>query len=302
MTPQTADALNSEFAIPGVLRAESGPGGLTVLRVTNALAEATVALHGAHVLSYTPAGATDLLWLSRMSHFAPGQPIRGGIPICWPWFGAHPSESGFPNHGFARLLPWTLLAAEGEPDGPTHLVLELRDSDATRAWWPAAFSLTLALTVGAELRLELMMLNAGRSPVSITAALHTYFHVGDIGSTRVIGLDGCPYLDTVGGANRRHTQSGDVTFTREVDRIYQDASPAVTIEAPALNRRIHVAKAGSRSTVVWNPWIAKAARMPDFGDDEYRDMLCVETANARDDRVTLAPGASHVTAQILTLR
>ena len=301
MSAATLDDLNTAYGIAGKLIFESGPGGLTVARVVAPDGTATVALHGAHVLSYAPAGSDDLLWLSAASVFAAGEPIRGGIPVCWPWFGGHPSDADKPAHGFARRRDWTVLGATVLPRGDVRLRLQLASDEATRAQWAHDFLLELRVTVGRELHVELAMTNTDSETWTITAALHSYFAVGDAASVRVTGLDGCRYIDTVDGANSEHVQSGDVTVAGEVDRVYVDTRATCEIHQPALGRTVRVAKRGSRSTVVWNPWIAKSARMPDFGDDEYPEMICVETTNALGDTVHVPPGATHTTEAIISL-
>ncbi len=292
--------LNDEFGMDRALTFEDGPGGLILAHITSKQANATVALHGAHVLSYTPAGHEDLLWLSRDSIFAPGEPIRGGIPICWPWFGAHPEHSSLPAHGFARRRQWEVESTSELDDGAIQIRLALRDDEESRQIWPHPFELTAQVTVGAKLRLELTMHNPGPDAYTITAALHSYFCVRNIADVVIHGLDGCTYIDTVGGANSRHKQNGAITINEEVDRIYLDTTADVLIDTPSRHRRLRVAKEGSLSTVVWNPWIAKAVRMPDFGNDEYGSMVCVESANNANDVVKLAPGASHTTTTIIS--
>jgi len=282
--------LNERYGLPGHLGFEPGPGGLPVATIENADAAASVCLAGGHVLSFRPHGAEPVLWLSRHSRFESGRPIRGGIPVCWPWFAAHPEDPAKPFHGFARLAHWSVLGTEALDGGNTRLRLGLTDDEATRRLWPHAFELEMAVTVGRDLHVALTARNPGPEPFTCTGALHTYFRVGEVARIAVHGLNGCRYREagTDGGV-----QQGPVTFDREVDRLYLDTDAACTIEDPVLARRIRVAKAGSRSTVVWNPWIDKARRMPDFGDDEYTGMVCVETANAGTDAVTIPPGGAH---------
>ena len=288
-----SDALNERFAQPGQLRFAPGPGGLTVAEIANAAGSARIALHGAHLLAFQPRGARPLLWLSGKSWFAPGKPIRGGMPLCWPWFGAHPSDPALPAHGFARLSPWQVLATQTLSDSLTRLRLGLRDTDASRRQWDHAFEAIVEVTVGAELELALIMRNPGTAPYTITAALHTYFAVSDVTQVRVLGFAGCPSLDTVGGARTPGVQDGPVTVQAETDVIFTACPGEAQIEDPAWERRIRIRKAGSLSAVVWNPWTAKAKRMPDFGDDEYPGMICVETTNAPGDARTVPPGGEH---------
>jgi glucose-6-phosphate 1-epimerase len=292
--------LNRSFGIPGVVDFVPGPGGLASARIRNAFAEAAVALHGGHVISYTPHGQADLLWLSQHSHFADGKPIRGGIPVCWPWFGAHPEDPRLPAHGFARLETWDVTAASILDDGATQLSLTLPARPGQAELWPHRFSLKIVVTVSQQLAVELIAVNIGDAPFTCTAALHSYFRVGDIATATVTGLEGTGYLDTVDGKNVPGTQEGPIGFTAETDRIYQDTAAPCLIHDPALGRTIRVAKEGSRTTVVWNPWVAKSARMPDFGDKEYHGMLCVEAANARNDAITLAPGQSHALRTVIS--
>jgi len=226
-------------------------------------------------------------------------PIRGGIPVCWPWFGAHPDRDDLPIHGFARISDWSVESADSVEAG-TRVVLSLADSDATRALWPHRFTLTLAITVGEALTLELETVNKGDEPFSFTQALHSYFTVGCIHDTTVRGLEGARYLDTVGEVVEK-VQDGVIRFTEETDRDYFDTTAECIIDDPVLGREIHVAKTGSNSTVVWNPWTEKSKRMSDFPDDGFPGMLCVETTNAtKFDTVVVEPGGSHAISTRIT--
>jgi glucose-6-phosphate 1-epimerase len=296
MVTTEIDRLNEQFGCGQELIFREGPGGLTVAEIANVHATATIALHGGHVLAYQPTGRKPVLWLSRCSSFEPGKAIRGGIPVCWPWFGAHPQDSAKPSHGFARLRAWEVTRACSADDGATEIDLQLADSDVTRALWSYAFGLKLRVRIGPELRVELVAQNSDTSDVRCTAALHSYFSVGDIAEIAIHGLDGCDYIDTLPRPPAHCTQAGAVRFAGETDYVYQRTSADCIIDDPVLGRRIRIRKRGSRSTVVWNPWAAKAERMPDFGDDEYPGMVCVETANVREDAVTIAPGGEHVLA------
>lgn len=284
-------SLNARFGITGQLSFKEGPGGLAVAEITNEQATATIALQGAHVMTWAPRGAQPVIWLSRAAKFAPGKSIRGGVPICWPWFGPHASDAKLPGHGYARTVPWEVTAADARRDA-TRLTLRLVESDATRAQWPHATPVEMHLTVGAALECELVTRNASQEPVTIGDALHTYFEVSDIRQVTIDGLDGCPYLDKVEGGQRKQ-QSGPVVISAETDRIYLESSADCVIRDPRWQRAIRVEKRGSRSTVVWNPWTEKAAKMGDFGEDGYLGMVCVESANAADDVVVVSPGGEH---------
>ncbi len=269
-------------------RAEMVPG-YPILVIEHPCATARVALQGAHLLEWTPAGQAPVLYLSPTAIYAPGKPIRGGVPVCWPWFGAA-ADPRLPAHGFARLHPWELASEAEHPTGVT-LRFRLTSSPATLALWPHAFQLELTMEIGAELRLTLTTTNLDPAPVIISEALHTYLTVGDSSQISISGLDDCAYLDTVGARTQR-TQSGDLTIHQEVDRLYHSAHPVVLVD-PALQRRLTVQNIGSGTTVVWNPWIAKSLTLSDLPPTAYTGFVCIETARAGSDCVTLAPGATH---------
>jgi glucose-6-phosphate 1-epimerase len=264
-----------------------GRGGLPRITIENEACSAEIYLHGAHVTRWRPHGGRDVLWMSERAVFAAGAPIRGGVPLCWPWFGPHPANPHARAHGFARTRAWTLESIDATRL-ETRVRLSLSSDDESRALWPHDFALTLEARFGAALDIALTTRNTGDAPFTITEALHTYLAVDDVGRAVVTGLDGAPFADKVhGGA---HVQRGPLLFTAETDRVYEHSGDCELHDGA---RRVIVAKSGSRSTVVWNPWIEKAARMSDFGDDEWTGMLCIEAANTLDAAVTVAPGEAH---------
>ena len=285
--------LNSRFALPGFLAFEEGPGGLTVAKVSSAQGEAMISLSGGHAMTWNPAGEKPVLWLSAYAKFAPNKSIRGGMPVCWPWFGPHATETGFPGHGFARTVPWNVIASEATADGVVKLTLELEQSDATRVQWPHASSVQSVISVGRELGYELTTRNLGTEAFVLGEALHTYFAVSDIRQTPIGGLEGCTYLDKVDGGARK-VQEGTIATNGEVERVYVNTESDCTIADAGLKRRIRIRKSGSRTTVVWNPWIAKAEKMGDFGPDGHLGMVCVESGNAAENVVSVPPGGQHV--------
>lgn len=262
------------------------------IQVRTDFSAATIALQGAHVMTWQPNGQEPVVWLSPAAKFAPGKSIRGGVPLCWPWFGPHATEAAWPGHGFARTIPWELAAARKLPDGRAQLEFTPVMNDAARAQWPHASTVRYAVTVGQELEVALTTANTGSTAFELGQALHTYFAVGDIAQTTIAGLAGCTYIDKTDGAQRKR-QEGAVSFSGETDRVYLGTSGCCEIVDPLLRRRILVTSTGSRSTVVWNPWAEKAAKMGDFGAPGHVPMVCVETANAADDVITLAPGETH---------
>ena len=284
-------AVASTLELPPSVELGQGPGGLAVARVSAPAGIAEVYLRGAHVSAWTPAGGSPVIWMSHHGKYAPGVPLRGGVPICFPWFAAHATDASAPSHGFARLADWQLVEARESGDDVV-LVLVLTDSDETRSTaWPHRFEARYTITIGAELHLSLQVTNRDSEPVGFEEALHTYFAVADIRQTEVSGLEGTPFTDRLTGPRPAETEP--VRFDAETDRIYQGTTATTTVTDAATGRVVTVRKQGSASTVVWNPWIDKAAAMADFGDDEYPGMVCVETCNIREDSITLAPGARH---------
>jgi glucose-6-phosphate 1-epimerase len=290
MTKHTLDRL---FSIPGAVRITDGPGGFARVVVTTPMAQAVVCTYAGQVLSFRPKGGDEVLFLSDKAFYAPGKAIKGGVPVCWPWFGPDPEGQGRQAHGFVRNRQWELRATEKFDDGRVRVALGLADTEETRAIWPHAFDLELGVTVGAALEVELLTRNRGNQAFALGQALHTYFRVGDIDRVAVQGLGGCRYIDKAGGGSVERRQDGPVTIAAEVDRIYLGVGSRLSIDDKALGRRIVIEPEGSASAVVWNPWADIARSMADLGDDDYKTFLCVETTNAADDVVTLAPGTVH---------
>ena len=286
-------ALNEKFGIAGHVEFVEATPGMIVARITNANGEATIALQGAHLMTFKPAGQPELIWMSPAAKLVPGKSIRGGVPVCWPWFGAHATETSFPAHGFARTVGWNVVDARPQPGGDTRIVFELPADDMPPRQWPHACRVRLHIDIGNRLTMDLVTENTGDTAFQLGEALHTYFPISDVGNVTISGLDGCSYRDKVEGMALK-TQAGDISIPSEVDRVYLNTEATCDIVDTAFNRRIRIAKSGSRSTVVWNPWIEKAAKMGDFGSDVgYRSMVCVESANAIENVLTLAPGESH---------
>jgi D-hexose-6-phosphate mutarotase len=275
-----------------------GPGGLLFAQIENDLATATVCLQGAQLTHWQPRSQTEpVTFMSAMAQYTEGKPIRGGIPICWPWFGPHATDRSLPQHGFARNLPWEARAPVRLENGATQLSLLLSNNAKTRELWPHRFSLEYCVTIGHVLDIELTTTNTDTEAFLLSEALHAYLRVGDIGAVQVLGLDGAEYIDKVDGQQRK-SQEGAVTFAAEIDRLYEDTEARCTIADRLLKRLIHISKRGSHSTVVWNPWEKKAAALADLGSAPetrggWRQFACVESANAGDNTITLTPGERH---------
>jgi D-hexose-6-phosphate mutarotase len=238
-----------------------------------------------------------VVWVSDAARSAKGQRIRGGIPICWPWFGPADHAPGLGVHGFARDEAWEAPAVEPQAGGATRLHLRLPQRTAAHAGWPYSWSLDLYLTLGECLELELATVNRGAESFVLGEALHTYFRVGDIGAVHIEGLEGTEYVDKT-QAGRRGRQAGAVHFTGEVDRVYESGADCVLVD-PVLGRRIAITAQGAGSTVVWNPWEARASQLGDLGAGQrgqggWREMVCIESGNALARRVRVEPGATHL--------
>ena len=285
--------LNKRFGLSEQLKFVEGPGGLIFAEIDNALGTAYLCLQGAHITTFRPKDQDEpVIWLSDYAKFAPGKSIRGGAPVCWPWFGPHETESGFPGHGFARTVMWDVTQSGALASGETEITLALVETEQTRAQWPHPSRVELKVVVGKSLKAELITTNLGDSDIRIGEALHTYFQIGDIAEIKVLGLEGCEYVDKVGPVTRR-TQEGTATFAGEVDRVYVNTEATCVIEDSRLKRRIVIATSGSRSTVLWTPWTEKADKMGDFGPDGWRRMVCVESVNALENVVVVPAGQSH---------
>lgn len=272
-----------------------------ILEVKNRVGSARISLYGGHVLSYAPAGERPVLWMSSKSHFEPGKAIRGGVPVCWPWFG--PSDQpGLPAHGFVRTAMWQFRTVRKLAGDATQIVLTLDDTRCDPALCTMKFHLELSVTVGKILELELRAVNTGKSPEKYQAALHTYFDVSEAEKISIHGLDSLQYTDKAPEfAGTTAIQYGDLEIDREIDRVFCPAPEGVTISDPVYRRTIRVEKCGSRSTVIWNPWIAKSRAMADFGDNEYHRMVCVECANVFEDTRTVLPGEMTVMTQKISV-
>jgi len=296
----TAEQLNQQFSIKGMLRFYSSSSGMHFCEISNEYATAVVALHGAHVVHFQPHREEPVLWVSEYTHVKPGKAIRGGIPVCWPWFGPHPSDASKPAHGFGRILDWQVIETGIGSDGETFITFQLTDDETTRKYWNLKFDLKLKVTVSQSLRVELITHNPASAPFIYSGALHSYFNVEHAGNIAIYGLDGHFYLDKLDN-NKRKLQQGPVMIRDATDRIYLNTSDDCLIHDPDKHRIIRVAKEGSRSTVAWNPWMHKAQAMEDFGDDEFKDMVCIESGNVVNDMVRVGPGQTHRLATIISV-
>ena len=261
--------------------------------------------HGAHVWAWQPDGQRPVLWMSAQSMFVSGQPIRGGVPVIFPWFGMGQGGDKKPAHGFVRLHEWNRTRVVDTLGSDGKLIVEYA-IDPSRTGhpedWPSSYAATLTVEfTPTYLQVGMEVSNGSTHPFTFEQALHTYLAVSDVRNVTVTGLEGADYLDKVAGrSDFDTTQDGPVTITAETDRVYRYPG-TVILHDPGWQRKLEISKEGSADLVVWNPWTAKSAAMPDFGDDEWPSMICIEAVNALDDAVHLPPGSSAVMSQRITL-
>jgi len=297
MNSLNVEQLNKKFSI-GLsvdekkynLRFILGAGDIPQIEIQNKLASATISLQGAHLLSWVPVGCKEVIWVSKEASFLPGKSIRGGAPVCWPWFGAHESNAAFPAHGFARTSMWQVSRTQQLSTGATQVTLKLDTSELDEQYqlmWPTATVVEFILTVSNTLTIELTTYNNSDQTISIGQALHTYFSIDDVTNTGVHGLHGKYFLDKTDGFKQK-LQSGPVVIDAEVDRVYLQTADELIVDDE--KRKIKISKRGSQTTIVWNPWKDVAAKMGDLGHNGYLKMLCVESANAADDIVNISAG------------
>jgi glucose-6-phosphate 1-epimerase len=268
--------------------------GLDVVEIETPAASAAVALQGAQVLSFVPRGGRDWLWVSERARWAAGAALRGGIPICFPWFGPHATERTLPAHGFARTRAWRLGGVQ-EIDGRVRAELTLASDAATMALYPHPFEARLTVTVGEELALGFEVTNPGAAPIAFELALHSYFAVGDVAEVALEGLAGCTFVDKVAGGAAGREGEAPVRIVGEVDRVY-DAGGPLTLVDPGLGRSLRIESRGAGSTVVWNPAPAKTATLADMAPDGYRRFVCVESGAIGAHAVTVPAGARRAVA------
>lgn len=287
------EQLNQKFGIAPQLSIIEGKGGFPVIAIDNEHAKAKISVYAAQVLSFQPVEAdADLMFVSENAYYQPGKATKGGIPICWPWFGPDPEGLGRASHGFVRNRMWTLLNTETTQTGETKVRLGVSADEATQKIWPHSFELAIEILIGQTLTVALITSNTGENTFQVTQAFHSYFTVGDINQVKVLGLEETTYLDKVDDGKEKK-QSGAITFSSETDRIYTDVKPELIVEDSALNRRIRISTTGNKTAIVWNPGEDISVKMADLAAQDYLKFVCVETANAADDVVEIAPNSAY---------
>lgn len=293
--------MNGANQRPQVARVEMDE--LVCWRVRHGTRELLISQQGAQILSYQELDQPPLIWLSEQAAYKRGQGVRGGVPVCWPWFGnllrnpeavqaMHQQPAQAPAHGLVRSLDWQLLGIDSQDDG-VHLEFFYDSAAQPLADWPHAAELHLRIRLDERLHIELSSRNLGDTPLAISQALHSYFAVSDIRQVSVEGLHGCSYIDTLEDWQTRYQQEGALCFSGETDRIYLGTPNQLSILDPTWQRRIQLRSSGSNSAVLWNPWIDKAQRLSQFAAEAWQGMLCIEHANVMDDIRVLAAGEQH---------
>jgi glucose-6-phosphate 1-epimerase len=295
----SAAELDRRLGIPGVAKVSEGNGSMPRVQITSSRGEGEIYLHGAQVTSWKPSGNDEVLFLSTKSRWEDGQAIRGGIPICFPWFRGKANAPQAPAHGFVRTKTWQLESIVEGGRGVTVTMFTGSD-ERTQLWWPGEFRLVHRATFGSELTLELVCTNTGKTPLRFEEALHTYNRVSDVHDARAQGLDAVSFLDNI-DSNREKTQRGDVAAVSQTDNAYLNTTSAVDLLDPKMHRRIRLQKANSLTTVVWNPWREGAHGMRDLGDGEWTQFLCVEASNILSCAVNLEPGQEHKTTATISV-
>ena len=293
------DQLEDKFSIEGEVGFAELEEDLVFLTVSNKYADADICLYGAHVTSFRPANSSELLWMSPESNFEEGKPIRGGIPVCFPWFGPHKTDPQLPQHGFARLMYWDVISTFTLSSGETMVVLQLSSSPETKAYWPYDFKAQLTVVVGPTLKVTLHVTNISKEAFEYGCALHSYFALSSIENLCIEGLQNTAYYNQLTGENGR--QEEEILQIHEpLTRHYLDTESPVIIEDTVFRKKVQVAKSGSKVTTVWNPGEETSMAIADLPDDGYETFVCVETVNAFTDMVSLLPGQSHETTTMIS--
>lgn len=271
----------------GSVTTKKHANGLDYVEVNTALCQARIFLQGAQIDYFQPVGKAPLLWVSSADDYQPGNGIRGGVPVCWPWFGMS-SEANFPQHGFARTRIWALESVEMR-NQLVDLRFSLKISEQDKIYWPHNTEVSVLFTLGDTLSISLMNTNLGDETVTLTQALHTYFPIEDIHQLKASGFSGSKYIEFAEGPYPQTTD--EVRFDRETDRVYTELGPVQLLHTQ--QGTIEVSRENSQSAILWNPWIEKSQRLSRFNPEDYLTMVCLEAANVLEDKVVLAPGESH---------
>lgn len=294
------DELDDKFGIAGQLAFVKPENNFIFLTVSNKYADAAICLYGAQITSFRPHNSRDILWMSPESNFEIGKAIRGGIPVCFPWFGPHKTDPDKPQHGFGRLMNWNVAETAAGTNGETLVRLQLCSSVATKAYWPYDFRTEIIVVVGEILKVTLKVTNTSANQFDYSCALHSYYNLSAIENISIDGLEGARY--------HKHLEPGEfiqespkLEIKQAETRHYYDTDASCLIEDPIFRRKIRVAKSGSKVTTVWNPGKETCSKISDLHPDAYKYFVCIEAVNAFNDAIILNPGQSHETSAIIGL-
>ncbi len=294
------DKLNAQFSLGGEVKFAKLKDKLIYLTVSNKFADAQICLYGAHVMSFRPHRSEEILWMSPDSNFQVRQPIRGGIPVCFPWFGPHKTDPHKPQHGFGRLMYWDVTETSVKTSGETLIRLQLCASEETKVFWPHNFCAELTVVVGQTLEVSLKVTNQSLELFDYTCALHSYYNISSIENIVITGLQGASYHSQL-EPGEFVQESANIEIQKAETRHYHNTVATCTIEDSSFKSRIRIAKEGSKITTVWNPGKEACATITDMPDDGYLRFVCVEAVNAFDDVIRLAPNESHTTSAMIGL-
>uniref|UniRef100_UPI003216B6B5 D-hexose-6-phosphate mutarotase n=1 Tax=uncultured Draconibacterium sp. TaxID=1573823 RepID=UPI003216B6B5 len=291
------EELNDRFGIEGEIGFyEEDDMGYAM--VSNKFADATISLYGAQILNFNPSRNMEILWMSPESSFEKGKAIRGGIPVCFPWFGMHETDEKMPQHGFARIMDWQVTKTETLPGGESLISMQLCSSDKTKKYWLHDFCAEMTFTVGNQLEVTLKVTNTADTAIDYTCALHSYFSLSAIENITIEGLQNTRYQNQIDGGD--YLQEKPFLEIKEATtHHYYNTETACIVNDPVFNRKIKIEKSGSKNTTVWNPWAETCIKMSDVPDDAYHTFVCVETVNKINDVIKLAQGESHETTAII---
>lgn len=294
------DELEDKFSIEGEVGFSQLEGDLVYLSVWNKYADVDICLYGAHITNFKPYNTSEILWLSPTSYFEEGKPIRGGIPVCFPWFGPHKTDAEKPQHGFVRLMYWDVIHTESMANGETVVKLQLCSSEATKLYWNHDFCAEMTIVVGLKLSVSLKITNTSAKAFEYTCALHSYFSLSSIENITIDGLHNTKYYDQLSGKDGIQ-ETEQLIINEPITHHYYNTDVPCYITDSAFNRTIMVDKLGSKATTVWNPWKETCANIADLPDEAYHAFLCLETVNAYGDEIHLEAGESHETTAIIGL-
>ncbi len=286
------------FELKETLQIITTENNLLKLIITNDYCEAEIYLHGGHLTHYQPKGEAALIFDAKKSKVTPPKSVHAGIPICWPWFGPHPSDENKPQHGFARDSVWEIESTKILSSQETEIILTLQESAYSRTLFDFSFTLELTFRLGSSCSVSLKTVNTDQKSFIITQALHSYFAISDLSNIEIEGIRDTPFIDYT-DEKKEKVEKSVLTIAKETNRVYLPSSEPCIIHDSGLKREIVISKEGSNSTTIWNPW--RESRIHDLPDNSYRRFVCIESTNALEDKIKLAPNTAHTITQIITV-